>query len=110
MLNIAVILTIIYLLFHPTEVVPGLGNRSVARGQAGNPFVFKDPTYSAGQAIGAGLFDPAHDQQHTLTSGINPQVGLHLGGPFSSNTWQHILLPNQFLEVAHIFNLQLHAI
>ena len=61
----------------------------MARGQAGNPFVFKDPTYSAGQAIGVGLCDPAHDHQHTSTSVINTQVGFHLGGPFSSNTWQH---------------------
>ena len=78
----------IYFLFHPTEVVPGLGNGPVARGQAGNPFVFKDPTFSAGQGIGAGLFEPGHDQQPTSTGGIKTQVGLHLGGPFSSNTWQ----------------------
>lgn len=80
--------TIVHFLFDPTEVVPGLGNGSVGRGQSGNPFVFKDPTFSSGQAIGAGLFEPAHDQQHTATSGINTQVGFHLGGPFSSNTWQ----------------------
>lgn len=76
-------------LFDPTGLVPGLGDGSVGCGQSGNPFVFKDPTFSSGQAIGAGLFEPAHDQQHTVTSGLNTQVGFHLGGPFSSNTWQH---------------------
>ena len=75
-------------LFDPAEVVPGLGNGSVGRGQPGNPFVFKDPTFSSGQAIGAGLFQPAQYQQHAATSGINTQVGVHLGGPFSTSTWQ----------------------
>ena len=69
--------------------MPGLGNGPVTRGQAGNPFVFKDPTFSAGQAIGAGLFESGHDQQHTSTGCINTQAGLHLGGPFASNTRQH---------------------
>ena len=71
-----------------TEVVPGHGKGPVSHGQAGNPFVFKDPTFSSGQAIGGGLFEPAHGQRPTATSGINTQVGFHLGGPFSSNTWQ----------------------
>jgi len=79
----------IHLLFDPAEVVPRPGNSSVGRSQSGNPFVFKDPTFSSGQAIGAGLFEPAHEQQHTPTGGISRQVGFHLGGPFASNTWQH---------------------
>lgn len=76
-------------MFDPTEVVPGLGNGPLGRGQSGNPFVFKDPTFSSGQAVGAGLFEPAHDQQYTATSGINTKVGFHLGGPFSATTWPH---------------------
>ena len=66
----------------------GHSSGPVGHDQPGNPFVFKDPASSSGQAVGPGLFPPAHDQQRTASSGANTGVGVHSGGPFSSITRQ----------------------
>ncbi|XP_078357548.1 uncharacterized protein LOC144642464 isoform X2 [Oculina patagonica] len=71
-----------------SERIPGHSNGPVGHDQSGNPFVFKDPASSTGQAVGPGVFPPAHDQRHTATSSSSIQVGIHSGGPFTSLAWQ----------------------